>query len=135
MKQKIDLCGTVSKSLRSSYGDSKKKAEGESIAYERDKVMLMKWKEKKVICLLSTVTQHRNAPNKKRDRDGNIITKPKVVIDYDTMGGVDLLAQHLYDYPTTRKRGKILQKDFFFIFWIFPYGLHLFCIRKMEDKK
>lgn len=46
----------------------------------------------------------------KTDREDNIISKPKVMLDYnDTMGGVD---QHLHDYPIIRKRGKNYYKNF-----------------------
>lgn len=43
----------------------------------------------------------------KSDRDGNILMKPKVVIDCNhTMGGVDRLDQHLHDYQIAKKGGK-----------------------------
>jgi len=78
----------------------------EVVAARRGKVMIMKWQDKRDICLLSTVHNTEKATTNKTDKDGNVISKPKV-IDYNkTMGGVDRLDQHLHDYSITRKRGK-----------------------------
>lgn len=78
--------------------------------------MVMKWQDKRDICLLSTVHNTEKAPTNKTDKDGNVISKPKVVIDYnETMGGVDRLDQHLHDYPIIRKRGKNIIKKYSFI--------------------
>ncbi|KAF2895759.1 hypothetical protein ILUMI_10419 [Ignelater luminosus] len=60
---------------------------GEVIGFQRGKVVVMKWKDKKEIC--------------------ETISKPKLVHEYkDTMGGVDRVNQHLADYTLPRKRGK-----------------------------
>ncbi len=84
----------------------------EVIAFQRGKVKAMKWKDKKDVCLLSTchnpsqqVVTTRGGPKK----------RPKVVYDYNfTMGGVDIVDQHLVDYPLPRKRGKKYYKTVFF---------------------
>lgn len=77
--------------------------------------MVMKSWDKKDICLLSTIHNSEQGDTKKKDKDGNTIKKPKLVLDYnDTMGGVDRMDQLLHDYPTTRKRGKKYYKGIFF---------------------
>lgn len=115
--QKTDLYGTMRPNRKEVPMEIQKKKlkKGETVAYQRGKVMLLKWKDKKDVCLLSTIHNSEMETTRKRDKEGNIISKPKLVIDYnDTMGGVDRLDQHLHDYPTTRKRGKKYYKKIFF---------------------
>ncbi|XP_071053828.1 piggyBac transposable element-derived protein 4-like [Onthophagus taurus] len=93
----------------------KKLKKGEITAFQRGKVMVLKWRDKKDVCMLSTVHNSARETTKKRDKDGGLIKKPKVIIDYNnTMGGVDRLDQHLHDYPIARKRGKKYYKKIFF---------------------
>ncbi|XP_067121649.1 piggyBac transposable element-derived protein 4-like [Centruroides vittatus] len=92
---------------------NKKLKKGETVAMQRGKVMIMKWQDKRAVTLLSTV--HNPAMVSKTTHAGKIVIKPQVVVDYnDTMGGVDLLDQHLRDYPVARKRGKKFYKKVFF---------------------
>ncbi|XP_023244129.1 piggyBac transposable element-derived protein 4-like [Centruroides sculpturatus] len=92
---------------------NKKLKKGETVAMQRGKVMIMKWQHKRAVTLLSTV--HNPVMVSKKTPAGRIITKPQVVVDYnDTMGGVDLLDQHLRDYPVERKRGKKFYIKVFF---------------------
>lgn len=119
IKEKTDTYGTVRLNRKEVPVELQKKKlkKGEMIAFQRGKVMLLKWQDKKAVCLLSTVHNPQMEATKKIDREGNAISKPKVVIDYNnTMGGVDRLDQHLHDYPTTRKRGKNTTKKYFFIY-------------------
>lgn len=117
IKQKTDTYGTLRLNRKDVPLELQKKKlkKGETIAFQRGKVMVLKWKDKKDVCLLSTVHNPQMEATRKSDREGNAKCKPKVVIDYnDTMGGVDRLDQHLHDYPTTRKRGKKYYKKVFF---------------------
>ena len=117
ISHKTDIYGTMRvhrKEVPSEMQKAKLK-KGEIIAFQRGKVMVMKWRDKKDICLLSTVHNPEKVRTDKIGKDGNNIVKPKVVVDYnDTMGGVDRLDQHLHDYPVTRKRGKKYYKKIFF---------------------
>ena len=80
-------------------------------AYSGGKLLALKWKDKKNVSLLSSV--HGAHMVDVETRTGNV-SKPKVVIDYNnTMGGVDLVDQHYYVYPTPRKKGKNTTKRFF----------------------
>nr|XP_022901407.1 piggyBac transposable element-derived protein 4-like [Onthophagus taurus] len=114
--KQTDLYGT----LRSNRKDmppeitKKKIKKGETIAYRRLKEMVMKWHDKKIIHLLSTVHNPEMAETNKKDKEGKFIKKPKLVVDYNnTMGGIDRLDQHLHDYAITRKRGKKFYKKIF----------------------
>ena len=85
---------------------------GENISFRNGKVLIMKWKDKKDVRLISTV--HKN---KIVTKDGYSGTKeiPQLVHDYNfTMGGVDLFDQKNSCYKTGRKRVK---KFFLSIFY------------------
>lgn len=117
VKNATDTYGTVRRNRKDipQFIQTKKLKKGEMVAAQRGKVMVMKWQDKRDICLLSTVHNAEKAATSKADKDGNVISKPKLVIYYnDTMGGVDRLDQHLHDYPIIRKRGKKYYKKIFF---------------------
>lgn len=111
---KTDVYGTlratrkdVPKSLRET-----RLQHGETISYQRGKLLVMKWKDKKDICLISTVHNTEMTTVVKRGEEKK---KPKLVVDYnDTMGGVDRVDQHLSDYAVPRKRGKKYYRKIFF---------------------
>ncbi|GLV38146.1 hypothetical protein CBL_10113 [Carabus blaptoides fortunei] len=119
IKQKTDMYGTLRLNRKDVPLELQKKKlkKGETIAFQRGKVMVLKWKDKKNVCLLSTVHNPQMEARKKSDREGNAICKPKVVIDYnDTMGGVDRLDQHLHDTQPRERGGKSTTKKYFFIY-------------------
>lgn len=114
--KKTDIYGTVRSTRKEMPQEiaTKKLRVGETISFQRGKIMTMKWKDKKDICLLSTVHNSQIIDTNKTGRDGHAVRKPKVVLDYnDTMGGVDRMDQHIHDYPVTRKRGKKFYKKIF----------------------
>ncbi|XP_023210227.1 piggyBac transposable element-derived protein 4-like [Centruroides sculpturatus] len=112
---KTDCCGT----LRTTRKDvpkilhQKKFKKGETVAMQRGKVMIQKWHDRRTVTFLSTFHSPRMVSNE--TRTGKTVMKPQVVVDYNnTMGGVDLLDQHLHDYTVARKRGKKYYKKIFF---------------------
>uniref|UniRef100_A0A0N5CFA0 DDE_Tnp_1_7 domain-containing protein n=1 Tax=Strongyloides papillosus TaxID=174720 RepID=A0A0N5CFA0_STREA len=107
---KMDTYGIVRKNRKYILKFIRKKLKRhEIIAARRGKLIVMKYQDKRGICLLSVVHNTKKATTNKTDKDGNLISKPKVVIDYNvTMGGVDSPDQHLHDYSITKKGGKIL---------------------------
>lgn len=71
------------------------------------KVMILKWQDQETVCLLLTVHNPEKARTNKTDRDGNMVMKHKIVVDYnDTMRNADRLDQHLQDNSATRKSEK-----------------------------
>ncbi|GFW31296.1 piggyBac transposable element-derived protein 4 [Trichonephila clavipes] len=84
---------------------SKKIDKGQMIAYQRRKVCVMKWMDKKAVCLISTI--HNPEMVQVQSHKNEIRRKPKAVMEYNnTIGGVDRLDQHLTNYPLIKKRGK-----------------------------
>lgn len=116
VQNKTDMYGTA-RSTRKEMPHtmvSKKLGVDETISFRRGKLLAMKWKDKKDICLLSTVHNSEIIVTNKPRKDGSAIRKPKLVVDYnDTMAGVDRLDQHIHDYPITRKRCKKYCKKMF----------------------
>jgi hypothetical protein len=136
LKHKTDSYGTVRSTRKEMPPELTKSAlkKGETLAYQRGKLMAMKWVDKKDIYLLST--HHNSAlapvPNEKK----NVPTmKPELVLDYNlTMGGVDRADQNLTYYESVRKRTKIYYKK------IFRHLLdqcifNAFTIHKWQNKK
>ncbi|KAG8239118.1 hypothetical protein J437_LFUL016768 [Ladona fulva] len=81
--------------------ETKKLKRGEVAAFGKGKVMVLRWKDKKEVTLLSNVHTNEMRTVEKRSK---CLVKPALVIDYNhTMGGVD---QHLSDYPLPRNRSK-----------------------------
>ncbi|XP_068089543.1 piggyBac transposable element-derived protein 4-like [Hyperolius riggenbachi] len=114
VQNKTDCYGTVRPNRRnmpSSFACKKLKL-GEIVAWQKGKIMALRWRDKKDVCLLSTV--HNTATTMVHTRGGKDILKPQVVMDYNhTMGGVDKADQETTFYPAMRKQQKKYYKKIF----------------------
>ena len=109
-----DIYGTVKPTRKEMPPEMKKKKlkKGEIQAFQRGKVTVMKWKDKRDVTLLSTV---HNASVTTVPRYQKEVSIPTIVQDYNnTMGGVDRVDQALSAYPIIRKRGKKYYRKLFF---------------------
>ncbi|GFV41282.1 piggyBac transposable element-derived protein 4 [Trichonephila clavipes] len=97
------------------YVKIKKLKKGETVAFRRGKALILKWKDKKDVSLISTI-HNSEVIAVRSSREEKL--KPKIVVDYnDTMGGVDRADQNLASYAIPRKYGKkYYRKIFFHIF-------------------
>lgn len=112
--KKTDVYGTLRVSRKEVPKElkNKKLKKGEIIGFQRGKVAVMKWKDKKDVFLISTI--HSISKVEIETRRGRT-EKPQLVLDYNcTMGGVDRVDQHLSSYVVPRKRGKKYYKKIFF---------------------
>jgi hypothetical protein len=93
---------------------------GETVAAFRKKQMIMKWKDKRDVVLVSTF--HDDSMEKVTSRKG-VIQKPSVVLDYKkNLGGVDRNDGQLESYKLARDRlNKYYQK-------MFRYLLDVVCL-------
>ncbi|GFV47940.1 piggyBac transposable element-derived protein 4 [Trichonephila clavipes] len=94
--EKTDTYGTVNKTRKDlPVNFSKEKVpNGEIVAYQRGKVMALKWQDKKSVCLMSTI--HDASSYLMTCKSKKTVMKPVVVCDYNnTMGGVDLCDQEM----------------------------------------
>nr|CAH7726170.1 unnamed protein product [Callosobruchus chinensis] len=91
---------------------AKKLEKGESIAMFTKKQMIMKWKDKKDVIMISSIHDNKIVEIEKR---GKIIKKPEVVLSYNKdMGGVDLSDNFLHFYSLDRTHLKKYYKKIFF---------------------
>lgn len=112
-KTQTDAMGTLRQNRKGVPSEIKKSKlkKGGHVSVYKDKLMIMKWKDKKDICLISTT--HDDKMIEKEIR-GQKVKKPKIVLDYNKkMGGVDLSDAYLVSYRSSRKRlKKYYQKHF-----------------------
>ncbi|KAF2893788.1 hypothetical protein ILUMI_12384 [Ignelater luminosus] len=114
VSKKTDVYGTLRANRKEVPKElsTTKILKGEVIGSQRGKVAVMKWKDKKEICLLSSI---HGVKTVNLQKGGETISKPKLVHEYnESMGGVDRVDQHLADYTLPRKRGKKYYKKIFF---------------------
>lgn len=111
---KTDAVGTVRVNRKNLPADviKAKLTRGQHIAAYKDKLMCLKWRDKKDVTMLSTI--HEDNFVSIQNRRGENIQKPAVIQDYNHgMGGVDLSDQYLVSYSISRKRlKKYYQKMF-----------------------
>lgn len=86
---------------------------GEIVGFQKGKICVMKYMDKKPICILSTVhntviVEQDKKRKKTHGKSERIVSKkPQAIIDYNlTMGGVDKADQCLSYYPTVRNQQK-----------------------------
>ena len=106
-EMETDAVGTVRSNRKGLPKEvvEKKMKKGEVAASYRKKLMALKWRDKRDICMLSSV--HDAEMQTVPVRGGGTKDKPIVCVEYnDAMGGVDLSDQYVISYSTTRKRLK-----------------------------
>lgn len=116
VRQKTDCIGTMRLNRKGipEKIKTKKLGKGESIAMFRRKQMIMKWKDKKDIIMISTIHDNTMVEIEKRDKT---IQKPAAVLAYNKdMGGVDLSDNLLHFYFLDRTHLKKYYKKIFFIY-------------------
>ena len=107
LQNKTDAYGTVRANWREmppTFGNKRLKA-GEIVACQKGKIMALRWRDKKDVCLMSTI--HNTSTVMVHTKGGKDIMKPQVVMVYNnTMGGVDRADQSMTFYPAMRKQQK-----------------------------
>ena len=93
---------------------------GESIAVNNGKVMVVAWKDTRVVQALSTKHDGNLSSINRRKKKGHdeteTILKPQCIIEYNQyMSGVDRLDQMISYYPFTRKTYKWPKKIFYLL--------------------
>ncbi|KAF2348717.1 PiggyBac transposable element-derived protein 4 C-terminal zinc-ribbon [Trinorchestia longiramus] len=105
--KQTDYVGTLRlnrKDVPRSVNEAKLKKTEVATAF-KNKTMVLKWKDRREVTVLSTI--HDDAMVKTVSRRGLETEKPKVIVDYNAnMGGVDLSDGLLHHYTTARLRMK-----------------------------
>ncbi|XP_035216802.1 piggyBac transposable element-derived protein 4-like [Stegodyphus dumicola] len=92
----------------------------EHIARYRDKIMIMKWKDKKDVIILSTIHDNKFVEMEKRRKT---ISKPEFIADYNkNMGGIDLTDGQMKTYEIARNQVKK------YYYKIFLHALDMVCL-------
>ena len=108
VQHQTDAYGTLRPNRRNLPIDYKnmKLIMGAVKAWQRGKMMVLKWKDKKDVHMISTVHSAGTSSVKVKWNDNSVI-KPTAVLDYNKlMGGVDRSDQGISYYPITRKQQK-----------------------------
>jgi hypothetical protein len=116
-------CGTVRTNRRNFPRELARAeiAKGTSMFYTCKDILVVKYRankdksdgKPKVVHVLSTKDTNVMAATKKKDRAGEVIKKPKSVIDYNLhMGGIDKIDQQLHQLNVLRKTYKWYRKIF-----------------------
>lgn len=101
-----DTCGTLKLSRKNVPDELKnqKLEKGEICVMHSQDVMVMKWRDKRIVSLISTF--HSHEMEQKTNKSGRQQVKPALVYEYNKqMGGVDTRDQMLHTYQLERKRG------------------------------
>lgn len=87
---------------------------GQKIAYRRNKCLVLGWRDKRVVTMLSTKHSSASQSTRRRRRGTDEIDKPTIILDYNrNMGGVDVADQYATSYCFLRKSLKWWRKLFF----------------------
>ena len=102
LQNKTDAYGTVRANrcdMLPMFGIKKLKT-GEMVAWQKGKMMALRWKDKKDVCLMSTVLNTSTVMV--CTKGGKEVMKPQVLIDHNnTMGGVNRADEAMTFYPGT----------------------------------
>ena len=142
LRMKCHLTGTI-KIDRKGIPDPIKKpkfGENKSIAYKKGRTMILSWKDKRVVTLLSTsdsagfITKTRFV----RGGEQQNVEKPKIVVSYTaSMGGVDRADQYASSYCFLRKSLKWWRKMFFWGMEMSAINAYILykCVKKSKNEK
>jgi hypothetical protein len=103
--KQTDAMGTLHQNMMGVLSDMKsaKLKKDDHVSVCKDRLMIVKWKTEKDICLTSTTHDDKMVPTRVRGQD---MKKPKVIIDYNCgMGGMDLSDAYLTTYHSTMGGG------------------------------
>ena len=110
-------CGTLRRNRGQPKGLMEKGtrlARGEIAAATNGGCMILSWKDKKLVTMIST--EHGDTMAKTTSKRGRELTKPKCVLEYNMhMKGVDQLDQNIQYYQTLRRSVKWTKKVFLWL--------------------
>ena len=116
ISKRTDVCGTVRQTRKNLPQALKfeKVQKGQIIAFQKGKMCLMRWQDKKPVCLMSTIHNNEMVSVNSKHPQRNSVLKPKAVVDYNMgMGGVDKADQCMAYYPSIRNQQRKYYKKIF----------------------
>ena len=89
----------------------------ECVFRRKEHLLVLKWCDKRPVKFVSTIHDANDIVTRKKDRAGNFIQKPQIVVDYTSkMRGCDVSDQLLQSYTLLRRSVKWWRKLFFHLF-------------------
>ncbi|XP_054715386.1 piggyBac transposable element-derived protein 4-like [Uloborus diversus] len=118
IQNKTDVYGTLRcnrKDLPTGF-KSEKIRENDVIAYQKGKMLVLKWMDKRAVSMISTIHSAQMTDVIPKAYEQQVLKKkPSTVVDYNkTMGGVDKMDSCTSNYSAKRKRQKKYYKKIFF---------------------
>lgn len=135
VREKVHVCGT----LRTNRGEPQEiktanPAKGEVVAVQNGEVMVMAWKDKRIVKMVSTLHNDEMAEvgvRRRGHRERVVESKPKCILQYNAhMNAVDRMDQMLSYYPFVRRSVKWHKK---YVMYLFQISLHNSYILFRED--
>ena len=141
LEQKVHTIGT----LRSNRGEPSEirnpsnLARHEVIAKDNGKVMVLSWKDQRIVKALSTKHDATLVTIQRRKKGGHgameNVEKPACICDYNEhMSGVDHVDQMISYYPCTRKTLKWTKKVFFYLMELSVHNSHVLFKAKSRNQ-
>ena len=114
-KKKTNYCGTVRKNRKEMPKLEAKLKKGEVCSRHNNRMMVLKWQDKRQVCMLSTFHENKMIPTNKCSREtGEPILKPISVVDYNQhMGTIDKIDMLISPMSCIQKSVKWYKKVFF----------------------
>lgn len=114
-KNKTNVCGTVRKNRKGMPKFSNKLKKGETDTKHTENMMVVRWMDRREVCMLTTLHEHTMTQTGKTDRHTNQLQiKPQCVIQYNKwMGAVDRSDMMITSIECVRKSLKWYRKSFF----------------------
>ena len=118
-QQRLNVCGTLNLNRVGvpKFLQKLKLKKGEVVSRtDRNGLMILLWKDKKIVKMITTMHRNDVVDSGKRNRANEPIHKPRCVMDYNNgMGGVDRSDQLGSSHRSVRKFVKWYKKLFFYI--------------------
>ena len=113
---------------------------GDVIARDNGKVLVLAWKDKRVVKAISTKHDASTTTvTRRKKRGGGVmeeVSKPTCIVDYNKhMSGVDGLDQMISYYPFTRKSLKWTSKVFFYLVEIGVHNAYVLHLAQSRTKR
>lgn len=134
-RKKTNAFGTVRKTRRGMPNITNKLCKGEVAFQSTDKLLALKWMDKREVLMLSSCHSAEYVETKKINvKTGTPILKPSAIVDYNRiMGAVDKTDMILNSINTVRKTLKWYKKFFFHMLDLSIYNSYI--LYKITSKK
>lgn len=136
LDKKTNSCGTVRQNRKDMPQLTEKLKKGETSWRSSDKLLVIKWKDRRDVTMISTMHENKMVTIPKIDRHTKEkMKKPLVVLDYnDKMGAVDRCDMLITSIDSMRKNIKWYKKLFFHVLDLCVINAHALFLTQHETR-